>query len=260
MTRLALFALAWVATIAFSQPGAAGSERILRERASGISSSPGSASLPFPGSLATAAQSISSFSGQSNAISWKELRPKPLSIETPFADFPEPLLEAMRTHVRWRTSSKRDRSDEAFIAEHDAAMALLADHDIDVENLMRERRKLIARNSRIARRANPNVLGETIRLPGYVVPLAFDDRVVTEFLFVPVAGACVHTPTPPPNQIVHVTYPEGIGFSSIFNAFWVEGELLASETQNDVVFHDGAASGVKAIYALNATSVGSISR
>lgn len=188
-------------------------------------------------------------------IGWNDLRPTHISSETPFASLAEPLLEAMRTHVRWRTSKRSARSDEAFIAEHEAAIALLDAHEIDVEDLMRERRKIIARNGRIARGANPDILGTTIRLPGYVVPLAFDDRAVTEFLFVPVAGACVHTPTPAPNQIVHVKYPEGIAFSSIFDAFWIEGELAAQDTKSDVIFYDGAASGVEASYALYATDV-----
>lgn len=188
-------------------------------------------------------------------IGWNDLRPATRSLEAPFASLPEPLLQAMRTHVRWKTAKRSARSDEAFKAEHEKALALLEEHGVAVDQLMKERRKIIAQNSRIGRGANADILGRSIRLPGYVVPLAFDDRAVTEFLFVPVAGACVHTPTPAPNQIVHVSYPEGIAFSSIFDAFWIEGELAAEDTKSDVVFYDGAASGVEASYALNATDV-----
>ncbi|MEM6423345.1 MAG: DUF3299 domain-containing protein, partial [Pseudomonadota bacterium] len=47
--------------------------------------------------------------------------------------------------------------------------------------------------------------GRRIRLPGYMVPMAFDGTGVTELLLVPYVGACIHVPPPPPNQIVLVT-------------------------------------------------------
>ena len=41
-------------------------------------------------------------------------------------------------------------------------------------------------------------------MPGYLLPLEFSGKLVSEFLLVPWVGACIHTPPPPPNQIVHV--------------------------------------------------------
>lgn len=253
MSRMLVLAFFCVTAALFSTAGVAGSTESLRDRVTTFQTPSGS--LPFSRSMATAAPAAPASATDANTLDWTDLRPVAKSLEAPFASLPEPLLEAMRTHVRWRTSKRNARSDEAFIAEHEAAIALLDAHEIDVEGLMRERRKIIARNGRVARGANPDILGATIRLPGYVVPLAFDDRAVTEFLFVPVAGACVHTPTPAPNQIVHVKYPEGIAFSSIFDAFWIEGELAAEDTKSDVLFYDGAATGVQASYALKAERV-----
>ena len=55
------------------------------------------------------------------------------------------------------------------------------------------------------------VLQRPVRLPGYVVPpLANAQDGLTEFLFVPYYGACIHVPPPPPNQIVHVVLPRPI--------------------------------------------------
>jgi len=45
---------------------------------------------------------------------------------------------------------------------------------------------------------------QDIRLSGYVVPLTSDEESISEFLLVPVEGACLHVPAPPANQIVHV--------------------------------------------------------
>ncbi|WP_171124800.1 MULTISPECIES: DUF3299 domain-containing protein [unclassified Ruegeria] len=213
--------------------------------------------------LDTRAIDASAFSGVSGlsettqkhlAVSWKELLPPLTSLETPFASLSAPQLEAMRTHVRWQTSSAHKRSDESFIAEHDAATALLAKHKIDVENLMRDRRKIIAQNNANGRSPNPRILGKTIVIPGYIVPLALEGGMVTEFLLVPVAGSCVHTPSPPPNQIIHVVYSKGVEFRSIFDAFWIEGELNAQERLSDVSFYDGAAT-VISNYSLDARAV-----
>ncbi len=46
--------------------------------------------------------------------------------------------------------------------------------------------------------------GVDVKLPGYIVPLEEKDGALTEFLLVPYLGACIHTPPPPANQIVHV--------------------------------------------------------
>ncbi|HET6216300.1 MAG TPA: DUF3299 domain-containing protein [Acidobacteriaceae bacterium] len=46
--------------------------------------------------------------------------------------------------------------------------------------------------------------GKRVSIPGFMVPLEDDLEQVTEFLLVPYAGACIHVPPPPPNQIVYV--------------------------------------------------------
>lgn len=46
--------------------------------------------------------------------------------------------------------------------------------------------------------------GKRVRIAGFVVTLERNDKGVTEFLLVPYYGACIHTPPPPANQIIHV--------------------------------------------------------
>jgi hypothetical protein len=45
---------------------------------------------------------------------------------------------------------------------------------------------------------------KTVSVPGFMVPLEDDADEVTEFLLVPFAGACIHVPPPPPNQMIYV--------------------------------------------------------
>lgn len=46
--------------------------------------------------------------------------------------------------------------------------------------------------------------GKAVRIPGFMVPFEDGMSGVNEFLLVPYFGACIHTPPPPPNQIVYV--------------------------------------------------------
>jgi uncharacterized protein len=46
--------------------------------------------------------------------------------------------------------------------------------------------------------------GKRVSIPGFMVPLEDDAQEVTEFLLVPYAGACIHVPPPPPNQMIYV--------------------------------------------------------
>ena len=45
---------------------------------------------------------------------------------------------------------------------------------------------------------------QRVRMTGFVVPLDGNQGALREFLLVPYYGACIHTPPPPANQIVHV--------------------------------------------------------
>ena len=69
-----------------------------------------------------------------------------------------------------------------------------------------------------------SVNGKTVRVPGYMVPLEDDQEQVTEFLLVPYVGACIHTPPPPPNQIVHVKSGKKVPVS-FWEPIWASGKL-----------------------------------
>lgn len=77
--------------------------------------------------------------------------------------------------------------------------------------------------------------GALIRIPGFIVPLEFSsEQVTTEFFLVPFFGACIHSPPPPPNQIIFVSYPKGVELASLYTPFWLSGKLRASLVENDM--------------------------
>jgi uncharacterized protein len=68
--------------------------------------------------------------------------------------------------------------------------------------------------------------GQMVRIAGYVVPLDDASQEDAEFLLVPYYGACVHTPPPPPNQMVLVEMDGRRRVRlDLFEAIWLEGTL-----------------------------------
>ena len=76
--------------------------------------------------------------------------------------------------------------------------------------------------------------GENVRLPGFVVPLDFEDMEISEFLLVPYFGACIHVPPPPSNQIVYVKTVAAYPLRELFDPVWVTGMLSTQAHLNEV--------------------------
>jgi hypothetical protein len=90
--------------------------------------------------------------------------------------------------------------------------------------------------------------GKRVSIPGFMVPLEDDADMVTEFLLVPYAGACIHVPPPPPNQIVYVKMNQnGKVKMSFTDPIIVTGLLKISTVQSPYgdVSYDLTAESVK---------------
>jgi hypothetical protein len=72
--------------------------------------------------------------------------------------------------------------------------------------------------------------GQRVRLPGYVVPLDMVGDKLQDFLLVPYFGACIHSPPPPANQIVHITLKRPQALRTM-DVVWVTG-LMDIERQD----------------------------
>lgn len=76
-------------------------------------------------------------------------------------------------------------------------------------------------------------VGKEVKIPGFMVPLEDFSSEVTEFLLVPYVGACVHTPPPPPNQLVYVQMKdEEMVQVTYWDPIWIHGTLEVEETTN----------------------------
>ncbi len=85
---------------------------------------------------------------------------------------------------------------------------------------------------------NTAVVGQTVRIPGFVVPLEDSKDGLKEFLLVPYFGACIHSPPPPANQIVHVLPRSPAKGLRSMDAVWITGRLTTGRTDS----YMGAAS------------------
>jgi hypothetical protein len=82
---------------------------------------------------------------------------------------------------------------------------------------------------------NTELDGQSVRIPGFVVPLEFDEaQTISQFFLVPYFGACLHMPPPPPNQIILVDAPAGVQMEALYEPFWIEGQISTTVSENDM--------------------------
>ena len=76
-----------------------------------------------------------------------------------------------------------------------------------------------------ATKLNPTLDGAYIKMPGFIIPIDLSTDGVTSFVLVPYVGACIHTPPPPPNQLVFVTTQTPWSGNDLWEAVWVTGQM-----------------------------------
>ena len=79
---------------------------------------------------------------------------------------------------------------------------------------------------------NPQMVGQDVRIPGFVVPLEDGKEGMKEFLLVPYFGACIHSPPPPSNQIIHVLPKSPAKGLRSMDAVWITGKVVTVRTDS----------------------------
>jgi len=120
--------------------------------------------------------------------------------------------------LQWDDLMPKEWDPTRRLRKHDGS--LLSDLDPQAQKMLEDLRA-IWDNAPIV----SSLDGAFVKLPGYVVPLDETDGALTEFLLVPYFGACIHTPPPPANQIVHVIPDHPIKGFGAMDTVWVSGRL-----------------------------------
>lgn len=69
------------------------------------------------------------------------------------------------------------------------------------------------------------VLGKEITMKGFMMPLDYESKEITEFLFMPYVPSCMHVPPPPANQLVLVKMKKGSKIKPSFYPIELTGKL-----------------------------------
>jgi hypothetical protein len=195
------------------------------------------------------------FAAKIRQIVWQDLKVK-IEFEDPFAALTRDQLYDLSTYARVSAMQAQgsDRVTESMFKEAQEAEKALRKEGIDIEGLLTRREEIKALRARRARAVNHTFDGVSVRMPGYALPLEYDGKKITEFLLVPWVGACIHTPPPPPNQIVYVRVNEGIESHGRFTPVWVTGEMTVKTAIKNLFLVDGSA-GINIGYSLRASLV-----
>ena len=89
-----------------------------------------------------------------------------------------------------------------------------------------------------ATKLNPKLDGAYIKMPGYILPIDLSSAGIISFVLVPYVGACIHTPPPPPNQLVFVTTQTPWPSDDLWEAVWITG-LMRNQIQTTEVAETG---------------------
>jgi uncharacterized protein len=189
-------------------------------------------------------------------LMWTDLVPKVAASENPFAKLTKEQLSQLSEIAG--TRERKARGDKELgpveIGNEQALTQKLQQAGIDVDGMLAKRQELLEKSRARGQAVNPALAGQVVRMPGYVLPLEFSGKLVSEFLLVPWVGACIHTPPPPPNQIVHVKTDKPTEFGGLFSPVWVTGQMSTNSAKKSLTLIDGT-SDIDVGYSLQATQV-----
>lgn len=179
---------------------------------------------------------------QIRQISWQDLIPDMQAFDDPFEALTQDQLEDLSLVARVRQLLALNKIDESSpdVQRARENEQRLSEAGVDIDGLLARRAEIRELRRARAESVAQELDGQRIRIPGYVLPLEFEGTQVVEFLLVPFVGACIHTPPPPPNQIVHVRVDKGIKDWGLFHPVWVTGDISVQGSTQSLFLVDGS--------------------
>lgn len=175
------------------------------------------------------------------AISWSDLRPVD-QVKSPYNGLSQQQRQDLSHFVRVHRLIAENRLDpkgrdakEAAESEH-----RLRKFGIDVEWLLSQREQVRRMHEIQTKSVRQELVGKTIELTGFVLPLKISHKLVTEFLLVPNVDVCAHSPLPPPNQLIFVKVSQGLAVNhGRFTTVQVKGRLESTRTSRTLLRETG---------------------
>ncbi|WP_209598150.1 DUF3299 domain-containing protein [Ruegeria sp. HKCCSP351] len=201
-------------------------------------------------SLAAAASEDTS----SPLASWDALAPTVEPFDDPFLAMTLEQKRDLRDVLLSREAETAGSGSLELRGAASAARIRLEAAGLDPDYLLVQRLVVMERRREEATGVTSTFLDQRVLLDGFVLPLVWDGDRVVEFLLVPWVGACIHTPPPPPNQIVHVAFPEGLKLERRFEAVRLEGTMRHRPAEHALFLIDGSRQ-IPASYGLDGAAL-----
>lgn len=184
-------------------------------------------------------------------IQWSDLIPKLPPQDNPLADLSEEengLIEYI-IYLREFLPKEVTPENQKYHDDMNIALLELKKKGIDVDTIIAQRRH---RNSAV----NTELDSQVVRLAGYLLPLDLSGNAITDFLLVPYVGACIHSPPPPQNQIVHAVSatPTPYKVDELFKPVSVTGRIKVKSSSKELFLNDGS-SDVNIGYSLTVEKI-----
>ncbi len=199
---------------------------------------------------------IPTFASTVKELNWDDLKPV-IEFDDPFEKLTPDQLFYLRTIARARQLQNNGKEiSEAIVKESDEAEAILAKDGVDIDGLFAKRAEVREMRRKRAESVVPVLDNTSVIMPGFILPLEYAGTKVTEFLLVPWVGACIHTPPPPTNQIIHVIVDEKMAREGkgLFEPVSVTGTLFTKRMSKNLFLKDGS-SNINIGYSMQASII-----
>ena len=171
-------------------------------------------------------------------IQWTDLVPE-IKYDDPFLKLNDDQKSDLGMLLRLRKLIKADKiTSEESIKEESELTKKLTQEGFDIDYLFSQVDEIRAKRIAKSKASNRALDNQMIEMAGYVLPLKYKNKKVVEFLLVPWVGACIHTPPPPPNQILHIT-SEAFAITRPFEHFKIRGQLKLVKMTKELFLKDG---------------------
>jgi len=187
-------------------------------------------------------------------LDWEQLVPPLDELQNPYLRLSDDQQQSLYDLWLARETEAAGYGDEDLESLRDTAVAHLAEGGLDADQVLEELDNFVAaanaNNSKLVEALN----NKNVKIAGYVLPTEFSGDLVIEFLLVPYVGACIHTPPPPANQMIHVEVEEGFITEGMFAPVWVTGKIRTELSTQSIFLVDGSAD-VDAGYQIKASDI-----
>ena len=181
------------------------------------------------------AVALPTFAETAMNLEWQDLNSESHEMKVEMPDLTDQQMRLLQGVIAMSASEEEQVQQQVLLFKQ-----TLKEQGVDADEMIALRDEYMQTMKANAEAITTEFDGMKVRVPGFIVPLEFSEGMTaTEFLLVPVAGACIHMPPPPANQIVRVSFPEGFQVQNVQYPVWVEGDFSSNKVTEEVFLVDG---------------------